>query len=222
MAKKESKVITLRPIEVKTAKISIEGVSDLVLNKMNDRTSRSLTATQTDKKLTKQVPNRWEDVITAIHWLNPLTNADGELVTDTYAECDEELYRHLISGGNSPCITDFGLKKSFGQAVVRNEVDTYATKFDNAVNLIDAKGLVPITYAEAWIDERLMSPQRGAPVYTLLSHFAGWKADFTIQYTENVYSLEQIVNIINLAGFGLGIGSGRSSGFGRYHVSNVA
>ena len=36
-----------------------------------------------------------------------------------------------------------------------------------------------------------------------------------------VYSLEQIINIINLAGFGLGIGSGRTSGYGRYHVEEV-
>lgn len=34
-------------------------------------------------------------------------------------------------------------------------------------------------------------------------------------------SLEQIINIINLAGFGLGIGSGRSSDYGRYHVENI-
>lgn len=34
-------------------------------------------------------------------------------------------------------------------------------------------------------------------------------------------SPEQIVNIINLAGFGLGIGSGRTSGYGRYHVDGV-
>ena len=42
-----------------------------------------------------------------------------------------------------------------------------------------------------------------------------------IQYTENAFSIEQIVNIINLAGFGNGIGSGRSSGYGRYHVEGI-
>lgn len=35
------------------------------------------------------------------------------------------------------------------------------------------------------------------------------------------FSLEQIVNIINLAGFGNGIGSGRSSSFGRFRVEDV-
>lgn len=36
-----------------------------------------------------------------------------------------------------------------------------------------------------------------------------------------VYSLDQIVNIINLAGFGIGIGSGRTSGYGRFQVVGV-
>ena len=122
---------------------------------------------------------------------------------------------------NAPCITGFGLKKSFGDAVVRNEIDKYKTKFDANVNIISKGGLVPIKFAEHHVDEKLMSPKKGAPVLVNLNRFSGWSATLTVSYMENVYSVEQIVNIINLAGFGLGIGSGRTSGFGRYHVSGV-
>ena len=74
---------------------------------------------------------------------------------------------------------------------------------------------------EHHIDEKLMSPKKGSPVLVHLNRFSGWSATFTIQYTENAFSIEQIVNIINLAGFGNGIGSGRSSGYGRYHVEGI-
>lgn len=205
-------VITLEPIKVKTAQIFIEGSSDLVLNKMNARNVRVLTAE--DRKKIREVPNKWEDIITSIHW------RDGIPCEDTYTECNEEMLYSMLAN-NAPCISAFGLKKSFGQAVVRNEIDKYSTKFDNAVNVIADKGLVPITFAEYAVDERLMSPKRGAPINVNLSHFIGWKANFLIDYTDHVYSLEQIVNIINLAGFGLGIGSGRSSGYGRYKVVDM-
>ena len=66
-----------------------------------------------------------------------------------------------------------------------------------------------------------MSPKRGAPVLVYINRFSGWSSQVHITYTENVYTLDQIVNIINMAGFGLGIGSGRSSGYGRYHVVGV-
>lgn len=207
-----TKEIKLDAMKVKTARIFIEGDGDLVLNKMNARNERMLAAD--DRKKIREVPNVWEDVTTALHW------RDGIPVVDTYTECTEELFMHMLKE-NAPCITAFGLKKSFDQAVVRNEIDKYATKFDNAVNVVANKGLVPITFAEWSLDKRLMSPKKGSPVNVCLNHFSGWRADFVINYTEHVYSLEQIVNIINLAGFGLGIGSGRTSGYGRYHVVDV-
>lgn len=211
---KEQNVIKLTNLEslTKTAYVTIEGTTDLVLNKMNARNTRALTAE--DRKKIREVPNVWEDIITAIHWRDALP------IKDTYTESTEEVFKKMLSD-NAPCISAFGLKKSFGDAVVRNEIDKYKTKFDNAVNVVAERGLVPTTFTEWSLDERLMSPKKGAPVTVRLSHFSGWKATFRIDFTEHVYSLEQIVNIINLAGFGLGIGSGRTSGYGRYKVVNV-
>lgn len=209
---KKERIIEVEPVKIEQATIYIEGDGDLVLNKMNARTVRELTAARDGKKTIKQVPNIWEDIITAVHW------RDGIPVSDTYSECSEEILRQMLLD-NAPCITGFGLKKSFCQAVVRNEVDTYATKFDNAMNVTNR--LEPIKFAEHFVDKTLMSPKRGAPVLVYINRFSGWSSQIHITYTENVYSLDQIVNIINMAGFGLGIGSGRSSGYGRYHVVDV-
>ena len=214
MAIKERNTIELLDLAAmtKSATIFIEGDGDIVLNKMNARNTRMLTAE--DRKSIKEVPNVWEDIITSIHWRDELP------MTNTYTESSKEMLENLLKN-NAPCISAFGLKKSFGQAVVRNEIDKYATKFDNAINIVADKGLIPITFTNWSLDERLMSPQKGSPVTVRLSHFSGWKAHFKINYTDHVYSLEQIVNIINLAGFGLGIGSGRTSGYGRYHVVDI-
>ena len=212
MATKDINIQRLGGATVKTARVFIQGDGDLVLHKMNARNERMLMAE--DRKKIKEVPNMWEDIITEIHWRDPLP------IVDTYKECNEELFNRLLKE-NVPCISAFGLKKSFGDAVVRNEIDKYKTKFDNAVNVVANRNLVPIKFTEWSLDRRLMSPVKGAPINVALSHFSGWSADFVINYTDHVFSLEQILNIINLAGFGLGIGSGRSSGFGRYHIVDV-
>jgi hypothetical protein len=202
--------ITIKPIEINTMRITIEGDSDLILNRMNKRTVEMLTDQRKDKGKTIREANVWEDVITSMHWRDPLP--------DQY---DEKTLERLLKE-NAPCISAFGLKKSFGQAVVRNEIDKYATKFDASVNLVAPGNLVPITFAEHFVDEKLMSPKRGAPVLSRQNRFTGWKATFTVQYMDGgSYSAEQIVQVINLAGFGLGIGSGRTSGYGRYHVVGV-
>lgn len=208
--------IRIEDARVKYATVVIEGDGDLVLNKMNAASERALLAD--DRKAQAlweaQHVNKWEQIITSMHW------RDGVPVEDTNSECTEELFYEMLEN-NAPCITAFGLKKSWNQAVVRNEIDKYSTKFDNAVNVIAPGGLVPITFASHKIDTRLMTPKRGSPVTTRLNHFQGWRAEIPISYTEHVYSISEIVTIINYSGFGCGIGSGRTSGYGRYHVTDV-
>ena len=205
----KTETIEIKRIETKQVTVKIVGDGDLILNKMNDVSARQLTDQRKNKAKDLEVPNEWEQIITALHW------RDGK-PTD-FSE------QGLIDAlkNNAPCITAFGLKKSFGEAVVRNEIDKFKTKFDPSVNIIAKGNLIPIKFTEHYIDEKLMSPVRGKPVLVRMNRFSGWSAEFTIQFTENVYSLEQIINIINLAGFGLGIGSGRTSGYGRYHVEEV-
>ena len=210
----KSQTIELKNIEVKNAQVFIVGDSDLILNKVNARYERELRDIDMGNKTVKETPNMWEDIITAVKWNIPYP------VNDSYTEMDEETYKYMIQNGK-PCISSYGLWKSIGDAVVRNEIDTYATKIKNAVNIIATDNSIPIDFSEAYVDSRVMPLKKGGHTITKLNRFTGWSCNFTIRYTENVYTLNQIINFINLAGFGLGIGSGRSSGYGRDHVVDV-
>ena len=203
----KTREITVNPMQHTTVTVRIEGDSDLILNKMNAINRRTLIDKQKNKSKKVEEKNEWEEVITAIHW------RDGEPKVFT-----EESMKDALTN-NAPCITAFGLKKSFEEAIVRNEIDKFATKFRNGVNVVATNGLVPVTFAEHFIDEKLMSPKRGAPVLTRQNRFTGWHAEIKVQFIDGgAYSLEQILQIIGLAGFGGGIGSGRTSGYGRYHI----
>lgn len=204
---KTEHTVELKPLGIKTMEITIVGDGDLILNKMNDVTVRQLTDQRKDKAKKLEKPNVWEEIITSMHWRD-------EKPTDF---SEQGLVDALVN--NAPCISGFALKKSFGDAVVRNEIDKYKTKFDAGVNIVGDKQ--PIKFAQHFVDEKLMSPKKGSPVLVHLNRFTGWSCTFTVSFMENVYSAEQIINIINLAGFGLGIGSGRSSGYGRYHVESI-
>ena len=212
MAKTET--IELKDIDVKTAEIYIVGDSDLILNKPNARYERECRDVDAGTNTTKQKPNDWEDIITSVTWTIPYP------VKDTYEEMCEDTYRYMMENGK-PCISSYGIWKSVGDAVVRNEVDNYATKIKNAFNISATNNAIPIEFAEANVDSKLMPLKKGGHTIAKLNRFSGWSCHFTIRYTENVYKLNQIVNFINLAGFGLGIGSGRNSGYGRYHVVDV-
>lgn len=52
--------------------------------------------------------------------------------------------------------------------------------------------------------------------------FAEWQADVQIIFNASVLSLEQIVNLFNIAGFGVGVGEWRTQkdgSHGRFHVA---
>lgn len=210
MAKEKIEVLEIKKVEPQIITVHIVGDSDLVLNKMNDVAARKLIDERKDKAKKLEKPNEWEEIITAIHW------RDGKPTDFT----EEGMKDALIN--NAPCITAFGLKKSFGEAVVRLGIDTYSTKFDASVNILAPGGLIPIKFTEHFIDEKLMSPKKGAPVLVHLNRFNGWSADIQLSFIDSVYSTEQLLNVINLAGFGIGIGSARRScGYGRYHVESI-
>lgn len=212
MKKNANEVVIVTPeSKIQHATIRIVGDSDLILNKMNARNTRMLMAP--DRKAVREQPNLWEDLITSIHWQDPLP------MKDTYTESDEAMMARLLNE-NKPCIKAFGLKKSFGQTVVRLGIDKYSTSFDASLN-IAGNGLVPVQFSGWAYREQLMSPKRGAPIVVALNHFMGWEATFTIDYLDGVYSRDKLVEIINMAGFSIGIGSGRTSGYGRYHVADV-
>lgn len=52
--------------------------------------------------------------------------------------------------------------------------------------------------------------------------FKNWSTTFTLKYNASVMSAEQIVNLFNVAGFGVGIGEWRpqkNGSYGRFHVA---
>lgn len=54
--------------------------------------------------------------------------------------------------------------------------------------------------------------------------FTNWKTTFSVKFNSRVLSAEQIVNIFNVAGFGVGIGEWRpqkNGSYGRFHVKGV-
>ena len=112
----KANAIEMTPIEVKRMIITIAGDGDLVLNKMNDPVARDLVDARKDKAKSLEKHNMWEEIITAMHW------RDGK--PKDFSE--EGLVDALKN--NAPCISAFGLKKSFGDAVVRNQIDKFGRR----------------------------------------------------------------------------------------------
>ena len=209
MAKKE-KTIQVTGITIDHAKVLVVGDSDLILNKMNARNRRALIRKQKGLPPIIEEPNEWEDLITSMWW------RDGEPTDFT----KEGFYNALKE--NAPCIPTFAFLNSFKNAVIRCGFDAKGTEFMANVSVTNSNRLIPIKFATHRIEEKLIAAKLGSPVYSQQNVFSGWEAEVEVAYLNGgMFTLDQILQVANVAGFGCGVGSGRTSGYGRYHVEDV-
>lgn len=212
MAKKQE-VIEMKPIDVKYAKITIKGDTDLLLHKMDKINRQNLIDKQKgkEKKSKTTAVDKWLVAITTLTW------RDGEP-----QEYTEETYVDALQN-NAPCISGFGLKKSFCETITRLGFETYSTNFKASMQIMEDN--IPIKFAECELQEKLIPTPTGSPMLSYINCFKGWSATFEIRYIENYYSFEQILNFIKYAGFAIGIGSGRpgksTSNYGTYTIESV-
>ena len=226
-AKKEETIV-LRPIDVKTCTVRIEGMTPLILHRMDAYNKQILLRKQKGMQPPKKIVGedyKWMSAITSLTWkdANPKewTEAEYDKALEDNA-WTKEAYYELIEN-DAPCISSFGLRKSIGQAVTRLGFETYSTNFNASFQILEKN--IPIAHAASELQEKLIPTPTGSPVLSYTTQFNGWSAEFTFRYIENYYSLEQILNFINYAGFAIGIGSGRpgksASDYGTYKIVSI-
>lgn len=103
-----------------------------------------------------------------------------------------------------------------------------ACRFTDGTKMTVARGafhvegeFVKITNAEPVPREDMVRVGMGTADIRYRAEFPGWTAKVKIAYNKHALSKEQIVNLFNLAGFGVGIGEWRpekDGQFGRFHV----
>lgn len=73
----------------------------------------------------------------------------------------------------------------------------------------DQDGLIPVKYESEEMREDMVRLARGATDFRYRGELKGWGMDFTIKYNAGVISAEQVLNLLNTAGFSQGIGEWR-------------
>lgn len=210
----KSKEINIFSIEPKLIKVHLEGDTPLVLNKLDDIRVEEVLAHDEGRSLPKPWPPENHDeirIVSSLHW----EKAQPDPMPP------EDFAKYIVSGKNRPCIPAFGFEKSFAAAVTRNKLDQYSTSFRDTVFVKNQNRLIPVEFASWYRNVTPIPLKKSGHTIAKLHTFEGWTCDLLVSILETAYSMEQVLNIINLAGFGGGIGSGRSSGYGRYHVAGV-
>lgn len=209
MKKEVEKEIKLQPIKIKEVEITIEGISPLIINNFNEKSRQQILDTQMKKvKKEKEARNPIEDGMRALYWLTPIPE-----------EFTEESFQKALKEGARFGFPAKGIKASIVSGAYRNKLTPDKVSLYGA--FLIPEELIEIKYKNLRIREDYVRIAHGGTDIRFRPEFDGWSMTFKMQYNENTYSLEQILNFINLGGFSCGLGEMRvekGGNFGSYAV----
>jgi len=209
MTKKVEEEIILKPIKLKEVKITIKGTTPLVVNNFNEKSRQQIVDAQMKKPKTKELRNPIEDFMRACYWL-----------TEMPKEFTDKSFSKALKDGAKFGFPAKGIKASIASGAYRNGMTKDKVSLYGA--FLIPEEYVEIKYKEITMREDYVRIAHGGTDVRFRPQFNDWSMTFTIEYNENgAYSLEQIINFINLGGFSCGLGEMRvekGGNFGSYIV----
>lgn len=209
MSKKETSIeIELKPIKIKEAEITIKGKTPLIVNNFSEKSRQQIIDTQMKKPKSKEPRNPIEDFIRANYWL-----------TEMPQTFDKEHFEQALREGAEFGFPAKGIKASIVSGAYRNGMTKDKVSLYGA--FLIPQEFVKIDFETVEMREDYVRIAHGGTDVRFRPQFNDWSITFTIQYNENTYSLNQIINFINLGGFSCGLGEMRiekGGNFGSYEV----
>lgn len=135
---------------------------------------------------------------------------------DPERDYNESLYRHPEGGFAFPCV-------AFKAAAVG------ACRFSDGMKMTNARGAFHVDGELAKIvgtptmREDMVRVGMGTADIRYRGEFKTWRVTLLVSYNADAISADQIVNLFNIAGFGVGVGEWRpekDGSYGRFHVAN--
>lgn len=195
MADKQ-KVIQVPEPDLREVRVTIEGVTPLMTNRFPEETLEDMMNKQGKKASAGRAPRDPDEV-----FRNSL---------------------HSMNGGGPPYgFPGGGVKKAMAAAGYRFAGHAM-TEINGAINILG--DLLTIEGSEPYRDSRYALLQGKTGTVAHRARFDEWKITVPIRYNASAISLEQVLNLLNLAGFSVGIGSYRpekKGDFGQFEIKSV-
>ena len=211
-AKKTKEVITIKPIEKVSAEIAIAGETALIVHAWSEKAKKEMLDAQQGKAKGKKkdLKNPVADFIRSLYWLNGMpTIPDGA----TEEEC-EEIFNDAIKKGAKFGFPAVAIKKAAVSAAYRQGItkDKVSANGSFWILGVDDPEFVEIETDEPPVmREDMVKLKNGDADIRYRGEFRNWKCRCKVSYLKDgVFSLENIISMINLGGFSCGLGEWRT------------
>lgn len=212
--KKTVETIEIKPVEIAVVDVRIVGDTPLIMHRWSEKAKREILDKEMGKaKKAREIKRPVDDFCRSMYWLEG-SPAEGAT--------DDEIMEAVPNGSFGfpvTAIKQAAISAAYRSGMSKDKVSLQGAFFIDGVGeeqLAEVKGDKP------HIREDMVRVGMGAADIRYRGEFDHWYMDLTLRYNKNgQYSLEQILNIINLGGFCCGIGEWRpekSGQNGMFHL----
>lgn len=217
MAKKnEAAIIEIKPINIVTTTVRIAGDTPLIMHRWSEKAKRMILEKQMKKTKSsaKEAKNPIEDFIESIYWM------EGKPTEYTEEAFDEACRNGARFGFPVTAIKQATISSAYRNGITKDMASLRGAFFiagEGSELLAEVKGCTPT------MREDMVRVGMGVADIRFRGEFANWYMDLQVSYNANgAYTLEQIINLINVGGFSCGIGEWRPEKDGNYGMYHVA
>lgn len=227
MAMKKTEEVVIRNFEQLETKIRIVGDSPLIVHNWSEKAKKEMLDAQTGKNKTKKKPCKmpFDDFARALYWItempteivkDPSTNEDRDIVS-------EELFDKAIEDGAKfgfpvSAFKLAGNSAAYRMGWVKNQMALRGAYFFKSEygEVTWIQGCTPV------MREDMVKVGMGSSDLRYRPMFENWYCDLILTINTGFgMSVDDIINVINAGGAGVGVGEWRPEKdgiFGTYHV----
>ena len=206
---KKEETIELKEIKIERFPLRIVGDSPLLVHAWSEKAIKKMLDTQTKKgAVGKAEKNPFDDFVCSLYWVKrPPIKITGE------EAFEEAVKQGAVFGFPSIALKSAAASAGFRAKVVKDKVSTYGA-FHIDEELMSLVGTPSMR-------QDMVTVANGSADIRFRGEFREWSSDVIIKYNSSVISPEIVVNLINLAGFSVGIGEWRVEKGGRHGMFHV-
>ena len=221
----EGNVITIKPVKLQKAKITIVGDTPLIVHSWSEKAKKEMLAAQQKNKKDKKamdIRDPFAEFMDAAYWITP------EPEEKTPEAFEEALANGAKFGFKTSAIKQAALSACYRAGLIPNQAGMKSSFYINAVDgvhhetgeeLAVIKSDRPPVFREDMVK---IGGQAKTADLRYRPSYVDWKIDLVITLIDTgTFTMESIINAINLGGYMNGIGEWRmerDGDFGRFHV----
>lgn len=214
--KKQDMTIEIKPVKIVRTKIAIVGDSPLIVHGWSEKAKRMMLEAQmktAKAKKAREVRDPFAEFIDSMYWM---TEKPSDKTPDAFYEA---IANGAKFGFPVTAIKQAAIAASYRSGQTKDMASMRGVFF---INGTDNAEFATIESGVPVMREDMVRIGMGSADLRYRAEFQGWKTEVILTYNDNgVYTLEHIINAINLGGFMCGIGEWRPERDGQYGMYHV-